>query len=192
MGGNINQTLGFLQWSFKQINSVCALHCAMEVEDIGGTCCSGGIRMTVLMPPWLPEKSHTSCTCKQFYWSSMQHHQFHHNHLHHRPHHNHHHQNRPQDGTHKAVAIIARMCCRRQRSSFYRQRGRLGSLNYLQTKLSSIIQKLQSVTSSSSNIQNISNVKKKGADLGAWSLVVVISHQTLLYVGWPNDGCKWW
>ena len=158
----------------------------MEVEDSGGTCCSGGIRMTVLMPPWLPEKSHTSCTCKQFFWSSMLYHQFHHNHLLHRPHHNYHHHNRPQDGTHKAVAIIARMCCRRQRSSFYRQRGRLGSLNHLQTILSSSIQKLQLVAISSSNIQNISNVKK-----GARSLVVVISHQTLLYVGWPNDGCIW-
>ena len=123
--------------------SMHTVQCAREVEDSGGTCCSGGIRMTVLMPPWLPEKSHTSCTCKQFFWSSMLHHQFHHNHLQHRPHHNYHHQNRPQDGTHKAVAIIARMCCRRQRSSFYRQRGRLGSLNHLQTILSSNIQKLQ-------------------------------------------------
>ena len=46
--------------------SMHTVQCAREVEDSGGTCCSGGIRMTVLMPPWLPEKSHTSCTCKQF------------------------------------------------------------------------------------------------------------------------------
>ena len=33
---------------------------------------------------------------------------------------------------------------------------------------------------------------KKELTWVARSLVVVISHQTLLYVGWPNDVCIWW
>ena len=36
----------------------------MMHHDYQLTCWSGGMRMTVLMPPWLPEKSHTSCTCE--------------------------------------------------------------------------------------------------------------------------------